>query len=730
MYFCCSALFNKQKQGHAKTYYDIKGGTEKMRRKIIIISSILFALFLTGVLSACGQQKNTEVSTKTFSMEYSQEQELPFIAQIVCNADNAWIISTVKNDPIYKWSLQTLGVEAEQLAWQPEEGNYDLINIAEHQGTLYAQLKNRENNTFEIRKYNLGGNWSNVASIKIDNWADYTVMGNGFFVDDDENIYLVNGNGVTRFSKDAQEEKAYKLKGNIFLLLKNTDGYVECVSATANEIIMYELRGDKAEEEWTLQVSAQGARNVQCSTENMLCLATDQGILFLDKESGGLLAKTDTMALGIYSVMAGYYDENREELQLYSLTGTDTEKIQYSLLQERDASERQRTEIVYGMVCGVNRGDTSGIWKAIATFNQTSDEYYITIRDYDNNLDRLHADMATGNGPDIIDMTYDYYESYVKNGYLEDLSPYLEQSKYKDDIIWNILDTFKIENGLYVFTPQVSLSGLAIHPKYETAIKEWNMASFLNIVEQNQWELAPVGGQAGSPTTLLSFLLSGRQEEFIDWEQKTASFETDEFVNILKLCREYAEKNWSYMEQQTYEERKYNILCQEIYLGGDFTTYLSHADVYGREYPLYGYPTLSGQIYKISTCPDSCAIYSGSRQKEAAWSFIESLLWDSNQKYYGVVNPGLPIRGSMLKEVAEESKKMPVRSNGEMLTITDAEIEIVMDILYHGKLCNGTLDRDIWAVIWEETAPYFAGDKNAEDVAHIIQSKVNIILQE
>lgn len=84
----------------------------------------------------------------------------------------------------------------------------------------------------------------------------------------------------------------------------------------------------------------------------------------------------------------------------------------------------------------------------------------------------------------------------------------------------------------------------------------------------------------------------------------------------------------------------------------------------------------------------------------------------------------------MLKEVAEESKEMSVRSGGEMLTITDAEIHIVEEILYHGKLCNGMMDRNVWIVITEETAPYFAGDKSAEDVARIIQSKVGIILQE
>ena len=98
--------------------------------------------------------------------------------------------------------------------------------------------------------------------------------------------------------------------------------------------------------------------------------------------------------------------------------------------------------------------------------------------------------------------------------------------------------------------------------------------------------------------------------------------------------------------------------------------------------------------------------------------------------YCGIVDPGFPIRSSVLEKVAKESKEMPVRFNGAMITITDAEIRIVEEILYHGKLCNGMMDRNIWLVIWEETAPYFAGDKSAEEVAHIIQSRVELILNE
>lgn len=689
----------------------------------------LFAVVMAVFLSACGKGEGEEIPEKAFVMDYSQEQAFQSPVQVVCNLNSAWIITTAKKDPIYKWTLQTSGME--QLEWQSEDGSHDLINIAERQGTLYVETRNREDDTFEIRKCRTGGAWSSVMSVRVENWEAYAVMGSGFFVDGSENVYLVGGDRVMRFSGEGQKSGVWELQGDVCFWSENGSGQAECVAAAADGITLYELAETGAEKKWTFTASAQGAHGIQTGSEKTLCLATDREILFLDRESGSLLARTDTMKLGLSSVLAGYYDEPDGTLRLYGAAGSGTEGLQYSLLSEREASEEQRTELVYGMVGGVNNGETSSIWRAIAAFNQTSQDYYVTIKNYNNNIERLHADMASGNGPDIIDMTHsEYYESYVKNGYLEVLSPYLEQSQYKDDIIWNVLDAYRIDGGLYIFTPQVQLKGVAIHPEYETSAREWNMETFLNLVEQNNWEKTLLGGQAGDPEELLLYLLKGNREELIDWEQGKAFFETELFVDMLELCRDYAEADWSEAVTWTSGEKEYNTLCQEVGFGGWFSTYLFHVDVYGREYPVYGYPTLSGQTYEIIACPDSCAIYSGSGQKEGAWAFIESLLWESNQKYSGVVEPGFPVRRSILKDLAEESKKMEFRAGGEMLTITDAEIGILEDILYNGKLCNGMLDPDIWSVIQEEAASYFAGDKSAEAVAHIIQSRVELMLKE
>ena len=697
-------------------------------KKILLLG--LFVFLMAAMFPACGKEESEEIPEKVFSIDYSEEIEGLPSEQVICTQGSAWAITPVKGDFIYKITSGSGSLDLEEIEWHPAEGEYFIINIAERNGTLYAELYNQDEDTIEVRKYPAYGGWSDVITVKPEGEGWHTV-GGGFFVDGNGNIYLVNGNTVICFDGAGNQTYRCELNGKICFFQENEEGNTECVTVEAKGVILYELKEDGAEEKWTWKESETVGKvhGIGSSEEGTLCLATDQELLFFERKSGSLLARTELVKLGVASVMSGYYDAEEGTLRLYESVG-NRKGLRCSLLSEREASGEQRTELVYGMVGGVNADTTAGIWTAITAFNQENKDYYVSIKNYGSNLERLHADMAAGNGPDIIDMTYsEYYESYVKNGYLEDLTPYLEQLQFRDDIIWNVLDAYRIDGGLYIFVPQFMLEGLLNHPEYESTVEEWNMDTFLEFIEKNQWE-KDLFGADGSPESLLRFLLYGRQEEFIDWERQTASFETEEFTDMLALCREYSEEYRANAEGWTYEEREWNTLYKTAIYGGMFYTYLFNVDIYGREYPIYGYPTLSGQTYGIAACSDSCAIYSGSSQKEGAWEFIESLLWESNQKYSGIANPGFPVRKSVLEEMAAEAGSEQLLSGGELLTITESEISILEDIIYNGNLSRTSIDQDIWSVIYEETAPYFAGDKSAEEVAHIIQSRVQMILQE
>ena len=216
---------------------------KRMKKKTILTGLSVF--FMAVLLSACGKGEGEKIPEKVFGMDYSQEQEIQFTVQMICDSDSAWVITTAKKDPIYKWVPQISGTE--QLEWQSEDGNHDLIGIAERRGTLYVETRNREDDTFEIRKYRTGRAWSAVMSIRVEDWEAYATMGSSFFVDGSENIYLVGGDKVMRFGGEGQESGAWELQGDVCLWVENGRGQVECVAATADEITLYELAETGAE---------------------------------------------------------------------------------------------------------------------------------------------------------------------------------------------------------------------------------------------------------------------------------------------------------------------------------------------------------------------------------------------------------------------------------------------------------------------------------------------------
>ncbi len=518
-----------------------------------------------------------------------------------------------------------------------------------------------------------------------DRWG---CVGSGLSVDDSENVYLVSGNTVTRFGQGGEKICAYELKGGSCFLQGQNGKYMECVTVNGRKIVLYELREKEAAEKWTLDIPARCAYGIACGEEGTLCLATGESA---------------------------------------------AKNLFCGLLSERDAAAARRMELVYGTMGSLNREAAVSMQAAIRDFNRENENYYITIRNYYRDAydgtfaQRLHTDMASGNAPDILEMDslLMYYESYVRNGYLEDLSPYLEQSKYGEDILWNILNAYEMDGGLYLLAPHINLETLQVNPEYGIDGEEWNMGTFLELIERNRWEKDIL--LAGTPQDLLYYLVAGQQNRFIDWENRTAAFETEEFYQLLVLCVEYAARDWPDADGATYEE-----LCRDSLCAADLFTsyrdYLVNVNLYGREYPLYGYPTSSGQAYKIGTCSDGCAIYAGSENKEGAWEFLESLLGETHQKWQRAHDFGFPIRRTVLAELRADGAELMV--DREKKTMTENEFQIVDNVLQSGTFTRTVMGRDIWVIIEEESAFCFAGDKSVEEVAHTIQSRVEMLLSE
>ncbi|GFH94050.1 hypothetical protein IMSAGC003_00580 [Lachnospiraceae bacterium] len=698
-----------------------------------IIFGICHAIVLIMIfLSGCGKEKEEGVDEKAFGVDFTQTQAIPRPEQVVCGRECVWAVTAVKGDCIYRLEYASGEAAAVEIPWQQEKEE-SLINIAQRDGTLYAQVYLPEETVFEIRKY-VGGTWLKVTAFEAvdEEWQN---LGSGLYVDSEEKVYLAGRGKVTRFGEEGKPEQEYRLGGDARFFLENEEGVVECVAVTKKGIALYCLQEDQAEKQWDLEAYTLRPVGLTGSDEGLLCLATEEELLFVDKGSGRLLARSDLTACGVSSVLAGTYDPQEESLRLYGKESGGN--LCYSLLSHRDNFGEQRAELVYGTMRYM--GVTEEVQAAIMEFNRTNEDYYIKIRNYNtmrgpedqewnwwDDLLRLQADMAGGNAPDLIEMAgLGRYKSYAGNGYLEDLTPYLEQSPYGDDLIWNVLNGFKVNGGLYLMTPHFAVSGVVINPEYAGMAEQWNTGALYEMIEINQWEKSLYIGSR-NPSYLLEYLMRGMLNDFVDWEKREASFETEEFLKILALCRESGKWAGTDLPSGEYRELQEGLLVGEAYLYS-YSAYLNYVDVFGRQCRVYGFPNAAGQVYGVHMQSDSCAIYAGSRHKEGAWAYIESLLGETNQMGSGYE---FPICGSWLKALEKTERKDVIIVNHLEEQLTEAQIQMINDVIYQGEFVYMEVDSYIRSILQEEAAAYFAGDKTAEETARVIQSKVQLILEE
>ncbi|MCD8325914.1 MAG: hypothetical protein LUC90_04270 [Lachnospiraceae bacterium] len=160
-----------------------------------------------------------------------------------------------------------------------------------------------------------------------------------------------------------------------------------------------------------------------------------------------------------------------------------------------------------------------------------------------------------------------------------------------------------------------------------------------------------------------------------------------------------------------------------------------------------GFPGESGVSSLIISC-GSFAISSSGNVK-GAWEFVKMFLSEEEQMPDDdlLFSYGIPVLKAAVKEVTDRMTQLDYHTvDGEKVyyAYETSVGGVVMEIepasqeqagRWYEYLCsvNRRLSwnyEDVMSIVLEETGAYFAGQKSAEDVAQIIQSRVSIMLSE
>ena len=404
--------------------------------------------------------------------------------------------------------------------------------------------------------------------------------------------------------------------------------------------------------------------------------------------------------------------------------------------------------------------------ESVVTFNKTNDSYKVRIVTYyDDNTEwtenkyqdaitALNTSITSSNCPDIIDLSYGNVDSYVSKGLLVDLSSYLEKSSVKrDDFVESVLQAYTFGDTLVSIPTSFSINTIMGRVSQLGDRTSWTIRDIMDFAAQ--YPEAKLFNYS-SKGLMLSTCLQYSSDAFIDYSTGKCSFDSQDFIDILEFCNTFdAEADWD-SEGDSFPKQISDgrILLNNLNVS-EMTEMQMYSLMFNEPVTFIGYPTVDGSSGNRISGSNCYAITTKSSNPDGAWAFIESLLQYEPQPEFGRMYQ-FPTRKDMLEENFAEAMKEegeydengePVLDeNGEPIiwpkttwgyddwsaeiyAATPEQVQMVRDLI-DSAVAGTNNDETILEIINEEAAAYFEGQKSAQEVADIIQSRVQTYVSE
>lgn len=451
----------------------------------------------------------------------------------------------------------------------------------------------------------------------------------------------------------------------------------------------------------------------------------------------------------------------KDEEDMYVITtayGVNGETTYLNHMTRIDASEaKKKKEITIG--CIYNEQNISGV---VAELNKQSTEYRFVIKeyteeieDYDEAIKQLNEDILNGEGPDIVDMRTLDPKRYEGLSLFEDLHSYINADAELSKINFNknILSLFEDDGKLYALPATYGITVLA-SSKDILGSEKLTLDKFSEIIAANpDKEILSYC----SNSEVLNTLFTYNESYFVDYANKTCNFSDGTFEKILNIAKTFPS---SEEISEAFDEDNYVSEAKKASDGTVvfFPSFLSDVNdykvidlLYQNNAAVTGYPTITGDGFSASATSSVYAISSASEYKEQCWSFVKSA-YESASEVNGMFYSGFPIDNDKLEEYLKEAciPEYELDEDGnptgneitsgyswedldlELYALTEEQANAIKALTESVTSLNQFEDYagDVLNIIEEEAQAFFEGNKTAKEVSDVIQSRVNIVINE
>ena len=652
-------------------------------------------------------------------------------------------------------------------------GSY-LMHVAAD-GSTIASLDLSDTNNED----NEDGMSGNLSSFAVD------AAGN-LYVSDYNNIYVLDAEGNVQFKLDGSQYNGSLCRLNAQQVGVMWYNYTDDVNA-ADENGQYFVPIDLETKDWGEKVKLP-------SNVGSIFPGDDAYDFYYTYNNNiyGYAAKTDTkeklvdwLACDVdTNNMSGYamLSDSRVAALMQDWS-TDPTTYQLIVLHRVDASEIKEKKVLT-LACMYLDWNLRSM---IVEYNKTNDEYrinvvdyseYATDDDYNAGVTKLTTEIISGSVPDIFLTSNLPIDKYAAKGVIADLNTFMDGGNglSRDYFVPQVMSALEKDGKLYElptsFSVQTAYALSSIASQYDT----WNVAAVQDAMTQLQ-EGATVFSNGWTKNTALSNCLSRNLSAFVDWTTGKCEFDSEAFQQLLAFCNSFPAETsdgdgaiaYASSADIAVDDAMWDSDATRITNGKQlmstigmysFDSYIWNVYAIRDKITFTGYPTEdgSGSSFELQM---PMAISSVTKYPDAAWDFVCSIIKkmntiDENNYYYGFPISQAAFDAEMTDIMTEQYQldengeqvdwdgdgepdkairgSYETMENGETVykdvyALTQEDIDQILGVINSTRSVYD-YDQEILDIITDEVAAYFAGDKDVQTTANMIQSRVNLYVQE
>lgn len=403
-------------------------------------------------------------------------------------------------------------------------------------------------------------------------------------------------------------------------------------------------------------------------------------------------------------------------------------------IEEKEEMQEEEKDVV-----------TLGVWKSfrlldayIAAFNEEDFGYRIIPRVYygdgvgkseEDAMQRMLMELTSGTGPDLVLLDYVDEQSLAQQGYLEDLSVYLAESKLlsKEDFLEGVVNSYTYGGKLVALPRWMAVETLWGKSGMVEEIPDWTVEKMLDLVEKQS--SVPLTCDMTREMFLNYCLLFVDKNKLLEIDEGAESF----LGRILKQAVTYPEHT-SYVqwEEQCWQVRDGEVLLADMTIEYIEQLHMIYSLTDGDELVPIGYPSSDGSPKAILQVVNGLyAIPANAGNKEGAWTFLEHFYaGDLDQRAEKQVSRmlGIPTLKKELEEaVQEEMGKTNVEGK---LFLSEEQLRDHVNVLVGMVSTFHASDMPFWNILEEEANIYFKGEKTLEETLQMIENRGSMYLEE